>query len=313
VHDLTGRTGVITGAGSGIGRVISLALAAAGANVVVADIDHDSGRSVAGEISAAGGRAEAFVVDVSDLGSVGALADFAYDTFGSVEVLVNNAGVTMRPFRATWDTAYADYLWIMSVNFWGVLNGHHVFVPRMRTTAGSKHIVNTSSTASLRTLAGHAAYSAAKAAVDAFSLAAREELMTQGIGLSLLHPGPVRTRITDSERLRPAEQRSDTRGVVPWSSYLEPSAEAGTGGFREDVTESDPDLASDPEQYISPRAIGEMVLNGIRNNQCRILTHPAPTEELLARVREVLAGAPQTVPRRDRDSNAKISRPASAD
>ena len=214
MKDIAGRTAVVTGAGGGIGRAIALALAENGANVVVSDIEADAARAVAEEVGAHGVGSLAVRADVSRLADVEALATAAYGRFSSVEVLVNNAGVTLRPFRASWDTSYEDFQWMMNVNFWGVLHGHHVFVPRMRQGPGEKHIVNTSSMASVLSIAGHSAYSAAKAAVDGLSNAAREELKTQGIGVSILHPGPVRTRIVTSERLRRAEDRSEARPTM---------------------------------------------------------------------------------------------------
>ncbi|NGP09463.1 SDR family NAD(P)-dependent oxidoreductase [Rhodococcus sp. 14C212] len=296
MKEIKGRTAVVTGAGGGMGRSIALELAAEGANVAVVDIDKAAAEAVAAEIGAKGSRATAHAVDVSDLDAVWGLADEVYAEFGSVEILVNNAGVTLRPFRASWDTSYEDYEWVMKVNFWGVLNGHHVFVPRMRETPGEKHIVNTSSMASLISVAGHSAYSAAKSAVDGLSHAARGELATQGIGVSILHPGPVRTRIVTSERLRSEAERSEARGVKPWSDYVQqPGNPIVEGKAEEPVT--DPDVAATPLEYITPNATGRLVVDAIKANKPHILTHPAPVAELQARFDAVLAGAPQ--PRQD--------------
>ncbi|MEV0685286.1 SDR family NAD(P)-dependent oxidoreductase [Nocardia sp. NPDC050378] len=296
MKEIKGRTAVVTGAGGGIGRSIALELAAEGANVAVVDIDKAAAESVAAEIDAKGGRATAHSVDVSDLDAVRRLADEVYAEFGSVEILVNNAGVTLRPFRASWDTSYEDFEWVMKVNFWGVLNGHHVFVPRMRETSGEKHIVNTSSMASLIPIAGHSAYSAAKSAVDGLSHAARGELATQGIGLSILHPGPVRTRIVTSERLRSEAERSEARGVKPWADYVQQPGNPHVEGKAEQPV-TDPDVAATPLEYIAPDATGRLVVDAIKANKPHILTHPAQIDELQARFDAVLAGAPQ--PRRD--------------
>lgn len=223
-----------------------------------------------------------------------ALAQTAYDALGSVEILVNNAGVTLRPFRASWDTSYEDFRWLMDANFWGVLHGHMAFVPRMMRTEGEKHIVNTSSIGSFLPVAGHAAYCASKGTVDAFSHSVREELKGFRIGLTLLHPGAVRTRIVTSERLRPESERSANRRVKPWSDYvkevinpivdLPPSASDGA---------SDPDVASDPNQYISPKEVGRMVVEGIRENKSHVLTHPLARDRLQGRVSSIFAGEPR--------------------
>jgi NAD(P)-dependent dehydrogenase (short-subunit alcohol dehydrogenase family) len=284
MKEISGRTAVVTGAGGGIGRSIALALAAEGANVAVVDIEDSAAQTVAAEIRANGGKASGYAVDVSDLEAMRRLADAVYTEFGSVEILVNNAGVTLRPFRASWDTSYEDFQWVMNVNFWGVLNGHHVFVPRMREAPGEKHIVNTSSIATLMPVPGHSAYSASKCAVDGFSHAAREELKTQGIGVSILHPGGVRTRITTSERLRPDQEQSEARGVKPWSDYAPVIVTEPT------EAPADPDYASTATEYITPNAVGRMVVDGIKANKPHILTHPAPIEALRARLDATVAG-----------------------
>ncbi|MFI5627007.1 SDR family NAD(P)-dependent oxidoreductase [Nocardioides sp. NPDC051685] len=295
MKEISGRTAVVTGAGGGMGRSIALELAAEGANVAVVDLDKDAAEAVAAEIGANGGKAAAYAVDVSKLDQVEQLAESVYERFGSVEILVNNAGVTLRPFRASWDTSYEDFQWVMAVNFWGVLHGHHVFVPRMRETPGEKHIVNTSSMASLVAVAGHSAYSASKSAVDGLSHAAREELKTQGIGVSILHPGPVRTRIVTSERLRPSEEQSDKRGVKSWTDYIVQPENPAVQSAVEQL--EDADVAASPWEYITPDAVGRMVIDAIKDNKPHILTHPAPAETLQSRFDDILAGAP--APRQD--------------
>jgi NAD(P)-dependent dehydrogenase (short-subunit alcohol dehydrogenase family) len=296
--EITGRTAVVTGAGSGIGRAIALALGAQGANVAVADIEQEAADAVAAEIEDAGGRSSAHCTNVAELDEVRQLADAVYENYGSVEILVNNAGVNLRPFRASWDTSYEDFQWVMNVNFWGVLNGHHVFVPRMLETEGHKHIVNTSSAASLLSIAGISAYAASKYAVDGLSHSAREELKTQGIGVTILHPGPVQTQVASSERLRPIKERSQTRRVKPWTDYL---TQTGAGNAvvedRVDKPPTYPDVAATPWEYITPAAVGLRVVEAIKNNQPHILTHPAPDEELRHHLDAILAGSPE--PRRD--------------
>lgn len=287
---IKGTTAVVTGAGTGMGRSIALALADAGANVVVAGIDTPANEAVLAEIEGKGVGALAVHTDVSKLADVEALADAAYDRFGSVEILVNNAGVTMRPFRASWDTSYEDFRWVMGVNFWGVLHGHHVFVPRMMKTPGEKHIVNTSSTGSLVSMAGHSAYAASKGALDAFSNVAREELKTQNIGLTILHPGPIRTQVTTTERFRDPQERSANRDVKPWTSYVSPDGLYANilNPPADDIV--DPDQSDNPSEYITPTLVGSWVVEGILNNRPHVLTHPAPVEKMKARFDAVVSG-----------------------
>jgi NAD(P)-dependent dehydrogenase (short-subunit alcohol dehydrogenase family) len=179
----------------------------------------------------------------------------------------------------------------MNVNYWGVLHGHHVFVPGMMSTEGPKHIVNTSSMASLTTIAGHSAYSASKAAVDAFSLCARAELASHGIGVSLLHPSRVRTRVSSSERFRAAGSRSEDREVEPWVDPLHPPSRSAV----EEVGAADdtgaPDTATTPLDMISPKRVGAMVVRGIQRNVPHILTHPAPIDVLAGRTQDIVTGA----------------------
>jgi len=288
-----GMSAVVTGAGGGMGRSIALALADEGVNVVVADIDADAAASVSEEVAARGVNSIAVATDVAKLDAVEALADRAYDEFGSVEILCNNAGVTLRPFRASWDTSHEDFEWVLNINLWGVLNGHSAFVPRMLATPGAKHIVNTSSLATVLNAPGHSAYNASKAAVDAFSITARKELADSNIGVTLLHPGAVRTRIATSERLRPPAEQSETRHVKPWSEYERRKGENPIAEKAGDVQPvEDPDTADDVFTYITPNATGWLVLEAIRNNKQHILTHPVSTDVAQARTDAILDGLP---------------------
>lgn len=264
VEQLSGRGAVVTGGGGGIGRSIAIALAQQGMDVVLADIELEQAERVRDEVRALGRRSIAVRTDVSKPEDVAALADASFEAFDDIAVLVNNAGVTWRPYRASWDASLEDFEWIMSVNFWGVLHGHRAFAPRMGRSSQPSHIVNTASRAVLQPIPGHAAYTASKAAVDGFSMAARAEYEAAGldIGVTVLFPGPVRTDFASSERLRSADERPDARGVVPWTSYTDgQSANTGAG-------------ASDA---IDPALVGPMVVDAIVRDLPYVLTHPLPT------------------------------------
>lgn len=266
-----------------MGRSIALSLAQEGVDVAISDIDEVAAGEVAAEARTLGVKAIAVRTDVASLDSVRQLADTAYREFGTVDILVNNAGVTMRPFRASWDSSYEDFQWVMNVNWWGVLNGFYTFVPRMRQQPRGAHIVNTSSMTSFWPMAGHSAYSASKAAVDGFSQTVRAEFIQSGtpIGVSILFPGSVRTRIPTSERLRPEGERSEIRGVKPWSDYVgEALAPSGAEGPK-------PSDAAPHRQAKDPDSVGPLVVDGIKNNYQFISTHPAPREQILDRAREM--------------------------
>lgn len=292
IEEMAGRGAVVTGAGGGMGRSIALALAAEGVHVVVADIDAEAAHRVSEEARDLGARSIPFSVDVSDLAQVEALADAAYAEFGDIAVLANNAGVTWRPFRASWDATLEDFAWMMNVNFWGVYNGHRAFVPRMRESSAPKHIVNTSSMATLLASPGHAAYTAAKAAVDGLSLATRAEyeIAGFGIGVSVLYPGAVKTRISTSERLRPVAEQSAHRQVIPWDSYT--GVPGSTAGAETKETLKNLDDVSEHTQAIDPEWVGPMVLQGIVENRPYILTHPGP-EAIGIHAAQVAAGYQQ--------------------
>lgn len=293
---ISGKTAVVIGGGSGIGKSIALALANEGANVVIADIEKQAADEVSHEIAEYGVDSFAMRVDVSKFEEVQALANAVYEKYSSVDILCNNAGVTLRPFRAHWDCSLEDWRWIMNINFWGVLHGHMAFVPRMIKTDSEKHIVNTSSMASLWSIAGHAAYTASKAAIDGLSLCAREELKRFNIGVSILHPSTVRTRIVTSDRLMTKDQRIAQTKVKPWGDYYTNSlnkkpSESGLKTNNEQA-ERDPDIPSGPDEYITPKYVGMFVVEGILKNKPHITTHPLPLDRIQERFNGILDSVP---------------------
>jgi NAD(P)-dependent dehydrogenase (short-subunit alcohol dehydrogenase family) len=200
LQELDGKVAVITGGGSGIGASLARACAAAGMKVVVADVNGERAEAVAAELStgnAAGpaGSAIAQAVDVSDAAQVDALAGLAFDTFGAVHLLCNNAGVS--PAGKVWEFSTEEWQWLVGVNLFGVANGVRSFVPRM-IEQGEGHVVNTASGAGFVTTPRLGPYSATKHAVVAITVALRNELGDTGIGASVLVPAGVATNIGDS-------------------------------------------------------------------------------------------------------------------
>jgi NAD(P)-dependent dehydrogenase (short-subunit alcohol dehydrogenase family) len=198
MDQLEGRTAVVTGGGSGIGREIALELARAGMHLVLADIELDAAERVADEVRALGPRALAVHTDVADLASVEALAKAAGAEFGAVDVLCNNAGVLI--FGAAQDLKVDDWRWVLDVNVFGVLHGVYTFLPRMLERGEPAHIVNTASIASL---AGRGVYGVSKAAILNITETLHADLEGTNVGVTALLPGMLNTKIVAAQRNRP--------------------------------------------------------------------------------------------------------------
>ena len=200
-----GRTAVVTGAASGMGRAFAERFGALGMNVVLADVEEPRLNEVAGNMRESGSNVLPVVADVGSGESVDALAAKAFDTFGAVHVLCNNAGVGGGGPIAELTTN--DWKWVLDVNLWGVIHGLRAFLPTMLESGEEGHIVNTASMAGMMAGPMMGPYNATKFAVVAITETLQAELAmtTDRIGASVLCPGFVNTDIMDSARNRPAE------------------------------------------------------------------------------------------------------------
>ena len=196
-----GRIAVVTGGGSGIGRALARALAREGARVVVADVDAPAMAETVSGITVAGGDAVSLQTDVSDPGQVRALADRAFGHYGAVHILCNNAGVVVHGGLET--ATHQDWQWVIGVNLWGVIHGLEAFLPRMIAQRQGGHIVNTASMAGLVASQGLGIYNTTKYAVVGLSETLAKDLRPYGIGVSVLCPMGVATRIREADRNRP--------------------------------------------------------------------------------------------------------------
>jgi NAD(P)-dependent dehydrogenase (short-subunit alcohol dehydrogenase family)/pimeloyl-ACP methyl ester carboxylesterase len=196
--DFGGDLVVITGAGSGIGRATAHAFAAAGAHVVVADIDEGAAKRTMDEIQAAGGEAHVYGVDVSDAEAMERFADYVRDTVGVPDVVVNNAGVAVA--GSLLDTSEEEWARIRSTNVDGVYRGSRLFGRQMVERGEWGHIVNVASLAAFLPSAELPAYSATKAAVLQMTECLRLDLDRYGIGVSAICPGAIDTPITGNTR-----------------------------------------------------------------------------------------------------------------
>lgn len=202
--DYTGKTAVITGAGSGLGAAMASLFASAGANVVLLDIDGERAEANAAELRARGADCMAMRVDAADKASLQAAADAVRARYGTAHVLCANVGV--QQFGAIDKLTDNDWHWVMSVNFHGVLHTVDAFLPLLREGQGQRHIVLTSSASFFQHGIRMAAYVASKFAVTGYGEVLRAELAPEGINVSLLFPAGMMTRhIESSIAARPAE------------------------------------------------------------------------------------------------------------
>jgi len=198
MKDFQDKVAVITGAASGIGRALAEELARRGSRLVLADVDTDGLAKLEAQLSAAGTKCIVATLDVSDNDAIERLAAKVVREFGTVNLLFNNAGVTL--IDSVEQMSLKDAEWLMGINFWGVVYCTQAFLPAMRDS-GDAHIVNVSSLFGLCAPPLQAAYSASKFAVRGFTDSLAVELDGSGVRVSCVHPGGIKTGITRNSRI----------------------------------------------------------------------------------------------------------------
>lgn len=269
MQDFTGRTAVITGGGSGIGRGIALGMADEGMRVAVLDLNPDGAQAVAQEIEGRGGEALAVQVDVTSTESLAGAAKEVVSRFGGVHVLCANAGV-MLPIGPLPEKTESDWEYVFSVNMHGVVRTVDTFLPHLRAEEEA-HIVNTASLGGIVSVPQFpiGVYIASKYACVGYSECLRYELGQEGIGVSVLCPGVVQSELYRTSAAQRPERFGGPVVVTPPGI----AANASTGG---------------PPQAMPAEAVGPIVARGIRENRLHIFTHPSSVslaEERFAGIR----------------------------
>ncbi len=275
MKDFQDKVAFVTGGASGIGLGIVKTLVGAGAKVVIADLRQDHLDEALAHFGGRGlrERVHGIRLDVTDRAAMASAAAETERRFGKVHVLVNNAGVGIEgPLR---QATYDDWDFGLGVNLGGVVNGIQTFVPRIRAHGEGGHIVNTASLAGLVWMPSFmTVYTTSKAAVITLSECIRDDLAPDGIGVSVLCPGPVKSNIHQSGRNRPEKFR-------------------GSSGF----AEAEAKLAQRTVSplWMDPEVVGEKVLRAIRNGELYVITHGEWRDAFDQRIAAIRAAMPSDV------------------
>jgi NAD(P)-dependent dehydrogenase (short-subunit alcohol dehydrogenase family) len=266
MRELQGKTAIVTGAASGIGLGMARTFAREGVSVVLCDIRGDRLEVALAEVRSLGGKAIAVVTDVSDRASVRAAGEAAVREFGALHVACNNAGITIHG-RGVNELTPQEWEWNVGVNFYGVVHGLEIFLPLIRGHGGDGHIVNTASIAGFQ-IGGHrrsGSYGAMKFAVVALSESIAHDLKDSPIGVSVLAPAAVKTRIYTSGENRPTR-------------YGGPYQEPGNNPFQSELDDG-----------LEPDVVGERVVRAIRKREFYVFTHMQTKDWLLARHQRIIS------------------------
>lgn len=244
-----GRTVVVTGAGSGFGRTTAVRFAAEGATVVVGDLDEAGGRATVDEITAAGGRAELVVGDVATAEGAAALVACATTAFGSLDVLVNNAGIAQGTLPGeSWNVSEERWDRIVRVNLKSVYLCSRAAIPVM-LSQGKGSIVSVASIAATRAVGG-SAYAATKGGILSYTRQVSQELAPRGIRLNCVSPGYMRTPMSTGERMGLSTEEQEAR-IAAFGTLVP----MGVAGSTLDIAEAILFLASDAAGYITGQEI----------------------------------------------------------
>ena len=278
METMKNRVAVVTGAASGIGKALSLAFAAEGSSVVLADVEDEALAAAKAEVEALGVTALAVKTDVTEEESVADLCSATLEAFGEVHILCNNAGVGGGGLIK--NQQLVDWKWVIDVSLWGVINGLHHFLPHL-IEAEDSHVVSTASVAGLMAVPGLAPYNAAKYGVVAIMETLHHEMMRDeeaNLGVSVLCPGVVRTNIATAQRNRPEHLRRQ-------------KGESGSNAAKapEEARKRNSAIAAALENGMEPSDVASQVINAIYDRRFWVLSHPELLGEINHRNQELAA------------------------
>jgi NAD(P)-dependent dehydrogenase (short-subunit alcohol dehydrogenase family) len=270
MRDLAGKTAFVTGGASGIGFALGRAFAQAGMKVMLADIESDALPAAVESLRNFGPDVRSVICDVADPLSVERAAAASHEAFGNVHVVCNNAGVAGG--SGVDNISLETWRWVLDVNLMGVVHGVRTFVPHIRAHGEGGHIVNTASMAGIASSLGFSPYAASKFAVVSMSEGLANQLKPLGIGVSVLCPDYVRTRISESRRNRPERYGP---AQIP-----DPASPAGVLAAY---------IADHVESGLDPSEVAARVLDAVREDELYVFTHPETRPAIEQRFAALLA------------------------
>ena len=277
MRELAGKTAFVTGGASGIGLALGRAFAQAGMKVMLADIETDALTAAVKSLHNVGPEVRGIICDVADPASVERAAEASYQAFGKVHIVCNNAGVAAA--GGIDNISLDNWRWVLDVNLMGVLHGIRTFLPHLRAHGEGGHIVNTASMAGMNGGLGFSPYTASKFAVVGMSEGLAEQLKPHGIGVSVLCPHFVRTRIGESGRNR--QQR--------YGETQTPDPVSPAGQMLALITAS---IAAG----LDPADVAARVLAAIRADELYVFTHPEMRGEVDERFAAIQAAMHRAAP-----------------
>jgi NAD(P)-dependent dehydrogenase (short-subunit alcohol dehydrogenase family) len=278
MRELAGKTAFVTGGASGIGLALGRAFAEAGMKVMLADIETEALADAVKSLHNVGPEVRGVRCDVTDPVSVEDAAGASYQAFGNVHVVCNNAGVAGS--GGIDNISLESWRWVLDVNLIGVLHGIRSFLPHIRAHGEGGHFVNTASMAGMTGGLGFSAYTASKFAVIGMSEGLAMQLKPHGIGVSVLCPGYVRTRIGESGRNRP--QR--------YGPALAPDPASPAAALVAEISER-------LKAGLDPSRVAAAVLAAVHADELYIFTHPEMRDEVDQRFAAIEAAMDQAAAR----------------